>query len=380
MPENNIKNDDRKTYWYLMSHRKPELIDMQLREVNNNRIKAGVKKIEYLLPASYLSRISRPSNAKDRDDGKGSHQKAQKAVRRKKKERFSDVDLNNSLHNYLRYFVFMKSCKSELDSLVGEEWNRDRLYQLSFRYSHDHLPLRMSEEEMQQLMAIVADYHYRFTLVDFRKVKKTNMKVRMKNENYHHQIGTVLNFTGDDENIKLTIGIPAFNNEVIMEIRGVGLQDVEMIGGDINETLKPYLGLSVEKDMIQILRNRILRREESFSRAKEKKRLETYSDMLDMMEFTEENQTLHLLSLKLLNACLMGVSDVKKKLVERAKGALHLAHGPSSDEEAFLFSMLFVATRKGIYRMAVKDYVRKNDPNMKSLLSMMPILKEIQTR
>ena len=67
-------------------------------------------------------------------------------------------------------------------------------------------------------------------------------------------------------------------------------------------------------------------------------------------------------------------------MVKKVKELILYPENITSDNEAYLLAMLFLATRKGIYRKTVKEYVNANDTVMPALRALMPILKEIKTR
>ena len=347
--------NDSKTYWYLMWHRDPERIDVMLREVNEARRNSGQEEIVYTIPYSYLSKIE------NRDGQK-------------------DIRLNNSLRSYLHYFVFIKSNKAEISKLLNEEWNRTSLNRLWFRLNHSGEPLRMNDKDMQQLMAIISEYHYRFGLREFSESLLTNVKVRMKKGNFKGKEGSVMKIAVKGDNTYLTIGIPVFNNEIIMEVGDIPKEDVEMIGGGVDGILTPYLIKELEGTMIEILRRRIRHQVDEETRKKDRDMLNAYGDIFRVMDYNGEEEEKHLLALALLNASLRGDSDLKRDMVRKSEGIIRNPENISSDNEAFLRAMLFVATRKGIYRKTVKEYVNANDTVMPTLRALMPVLKEIKTR
>lgn len=355
MPERNTAGNASKTYWYLMSYRDPERIDEQLKEINNARRNSGQEEIVYTIPYSYLSRI-------DNREGR------------------KDISLNNSLRSYLHYFVFIKSTKTAISRLLDGEWNRRAMNRLSFRYTHSGEPMKMTDKEMQQLMAIISEYHYRFGLREFSESLLTNVKVRMKKGQFRGKVGSVMKITMTGDKTFLTIGIPVFNNEIIMEVGDIPKEDVEMIGGGVDGILTPYLIKEVEGTMIQILRRRIRHQGDDEDRKKDRDLLNTYGDIFRVMDFNDEEEEKRLLALALLNASLRGDADLKRDLIKKAEGIISNPEKISSPYEAFLLAILFVATRKGIYRKTVKEYVNASDTPMPTLRTLMPILKDINTR
>ena len=355
MPEKSMAGNDSKTYWYLMSHRDPERIDKKLKEINEARRKSGLGEIVYTIPYSYLSRI-------DNREGR------------------KDISLNNSLRSYLHYFVFIKSSKTVISKLINEEWNRKALNRLSFRFNHCGEPLKMNEKDMHQLMTIISEYHYKFGLREFSESLLTNVKVRMKRGNFKGKEGSVMKIAIKGDNTYLTIGIPVFNNEIIMEVGDIPKEDVEMIGGGVDGILTPYIINELEGKMIQILRRRIRHQGDDEAWKKDRDMLNAYGDIFRVLYFNDGEEEKHMLALALLNAYLRGDSDLKRDMVKKVKELILYPENITSDNEAYLLAMLFLATRKGIYRKTVKEYVNANDTVMPALRALMPILKEIKTR
>lgn len=353
MPNQSAPGGDNSDYWYIMYHPQPERIDQQLKDHNSLPENDG-RQLDYLIP--YLS-LDRAANA-DSDDAR----------------------LNNSLRSYLRSFVFIRSTASRLRSLVDQPWNRDGAYRLSFRFNHSGHYLRMRDDEMQQLKAILAEYQYKFGLREFSEDVDTTLKVRMKSQQFRNRIGTILEIIRHGDGVHLTVGIPAFNDQLIIELTGIAKDDVEVIGGAVDDVFAPYLLNEAFATMLRILRLRLRHQEDAATRKRHREKLTTYSDILQALRPSEETPSGQLLALRLLNASLLGLSGLKKALMKEAAQSLSSLESPATDEEALLLSVLFVATRKGAYRKAVKDYLQSHPTPPSSLQSLMPILKMINTR
>lgn len=354
MPEQNTTKDN-KEYWFIMFHPKPERIDEQLKEVNRDREKSCQRRLDYLIP--YLN--------------------LDKAVTQ---ERLADAELNNSLRSYLRSFVFIKSTASDLEFLTQQDWNTNGLYWLSFRFNHSGDYLKMKDDEMQQLKAIIAEYQYKYGLREYSEDMQTSVKVRMKSPQFKDKIGTVLEFSGEGEGVHLTIGIPVFNDQLIIELTNISKDEVEVIGGAVDDVFSPYFLNEAGNDMIKILRQRVRHQEDAVTRKKNREKLNTYRDVFQVLQFRDTSKAQYLLALRLLNASLLGDAGMKRTLIKAIENEIRDLGHPSSDQEAFLLAILFTATRKGVYRKTVKDYAHEHETTMKPLATLIPILKNIITR
>ena len=369
-------NAERVKYWFIMFHPKPEWIDEQLRKVNRQLAESHLEQFDYVIPYLHLSKVDpervTPADASP-DEGKATR-------RARRHERFDEAELNNSLRSYLHYYVFIKSSALALHRLVNEPWNRNDLYRLSFRYSYGGDYLRMTDDDMTQLNAIIAHYQYKFGLREYSDDIPSTVKVRMKNRQFRGMIGTVLEVVHDGRGTHLTIGIPAFHDQLLMELTDISTDEFEVVGGSVDDVLSPSLVSNIEDTIVRVLRQRVRRQEDHLLRKENRLLLDTHQGMLQVLCFDDAAMTLHLLALKLLNAALLGDAVRKRQYITEVQQALHNLEAPADDGEALLLAALFVATRKGSYRKTLKDYLHQHEPSSKTLLRLMPILKDITTR
>lgn len=372
MPEHSIP-DETRSYWYVMHHSKPDIIDARLKEVNKERERLHFPRIDYIIPSLHLNKVTRQQTETENQT------EAKPKVRRKVKT--DDIELNNSLCNYLHYFVFVKASNiNELYALVHQDWNRQRLFHLAFRFTHSGQPLRMTEAEMQQLMAIVAEYHYKYGFRKYDVDAMSRMTVRLRKGSFKGRSATVIEVIRDDSGIHLTLGIPVFNDEFVMELYDIPLEDIEMTGGEISTALEPFLVGEMEKTLIGILRCRVRRQLTDAIQREQKQKLDLYSRMFQVLRFEDETSQAHLRALQLLNASLRGDASMKARLVKELERTILASNLPTTDEEAFSLAILFVATRKGPYRKAVKTYSQTHTVILSSLTNILPVIKDLNTR
>lgn len=82
----------------------------------------------------------------------------------------------------------------------------------------------------------------------------------------------------------------------------------------------------------------------------------------------------------LLCATLRRDKPAKDTLIRELKAAISHPQVLSTDEEAFVTAILFVATKDGTLRKAAKEYCQTHEVTLQSLLQLMPLIKEIKTR
>ncbi len=361
MPKSELVTSDYQTvYWYILFHSSPETIETHLREENRQRELLQQPPIEYIIPYLHLNKAETK-----KDDTPSS----------------KDAALNNSLRNYLHYFVFIKASKMQLDILLRKSWNTGGLYHLHYRISHSGVPLRMRERDMVPLIKTLAEYQHKYSFREFDAATLPSGTVRIvKDGPFKGRTANVLKVLRQGNGFSLTLGVPIFQKEFFLELYDFNIQDVEVVGGHITKLFEPYFLEGVERELLTIFDRRIRRLETPAERQEVHIRLLSY-DTFRYLTFEDPVLQTHFEALLLLVATLQGNASEKAALVQQLRSVLADPDHPASDEEAFLLSVLFIATRKGPYRKAIKDYLSiRGTTELSSLRSVLPILKRVNTR
>ena len=107
--------------WWLLRHLNPQVIDVQLSQVNEQRSAANREALVYFIPHQY---------AKEAFYKKESGKAYNKMVKE-----------NNDLRSTLHYYLFIKATEADVSALVSGEWNRASRLRLTMCRSRNGEPL-----------------------------------------------------------------------------------------------------------------------------------------------------------------------------------------------------------------------------------------------
>ena len=371
-------NDGSKTYWYVMLHLEPRLIDKLLKMENEERAKNGLQEpFTFLIPFQFLERAT-PDKGKDI----GIHAEeytVPRGTRHHGKSELDEAAENNALRNLLHNFVFIKSSRNDIDKLLRCEWNRSGRLHLHYCRTRTGEPIRLTEKEMTPFIALFVERKQRFSFRPYGKDTLQQRTVHIKKGLFKDYQAEVVEVIQTEQGFKLTLGIPVFNNEFTLELYECADTDVDIPGGQIDQVLEPYFIEGMEKELLDILRRRIHRRETERTHRQDQKRLDSYS-IFNYLKFDDTIKQTHFQALMLLCATLRRDKDTKAALVRELGASLQNTEAPLTDEEAFTTAVLFVATRHGALRKAAKEYCQTHEVSLQPLQQLMPLVKEIKTR
>ena len=351
------QNDNAEIYWYLMLHLEPQLIDKLLKAENEQRAKDGSRQpVFYLIPFLYLERATPPLGSSS-----------------------DEADDNNSLRSILHNFVFIKSSKDEIDRLLYSEWNRSGRLHLHYCRASDGQPIRLTEKELTPFIALFVEHRQRFSFRPYGQDTLAQRTVHIKRGLFKDYQAEVIRIIHTADGIKLTLGIPVFNNEFTLELHECADTDVDILGGQADKLFEPYFIEGMERELFSILRRTVFRRYTDETRSQDQKRLDSYS-IFNYLKFDDTVKQTHFQTLMLLCATLRRDQEAKATLIRELRSLLRHPDTPLTDEEAFVTAVLFVATRKGPLRKAAKEYCQTHEVTSQALVQLMPLIKEIRTR
>ena len=342
--------------WYVMRHRDPKYIDEQLRQVNDRREQAGERVFLYLVPYQYIKRIK---------TNEGSEK---------------NVQQHNDLRSDFRNFVFIKATEAEINALIREDWNRRTRHHLHYCRSHSGLPLYASADDMDRLIKVFVSHYEQYHLVPNDPATLENAQVVLKTGFFSGYQTTVTRIRYSQTGIDLTLGIPLFNGNFMLETKQHTLADIEMPEG-MQQILAPDFIQTVETDLIAILRHRVKGRQpdEAADDKSDAEKLDLYY-ILNYLEFADTAAHNHLRTLMLLCASLRKDDRGVLALTPLVEDLLSHHQEASSDSEAFMMAVLFIATHRISYRRAVKQYQQTHDNLSENLSTLIAIIKDIKVR
>ena len=353
-------------YWYVMQHPDPPIIERLLQAENSERFRQQEPTFLYIVPFCYLKRATTERGLENEED--------QVAAERKRK----DVRDNNELRSCLHSFVFIKSTKKDIERLVRCEWNNEGRCHLRHYQTRSGTPIRISEEEMRPLIRLFVEQHQRYSFVPYREDTFSAEQVRIKTGLFKGYKASVLEVRHTDKGANLTLGISIFNNEVTLELFDYPVAEVD-VPCQMKHLFEPYFIRTVEDDLFQILRRRVLPRNTEETQLQDQERLNSYS-ILNYLKFENTALRNHFLALMLLCASLRNDRETKQMLLPVVQGLAGSADNPANDEEAFLLALLFVATKDVAYRRTARAYCQTHEVASESLRKLMPLVKRIKLR
>ena len=374
MPEKSILEAADDTCWYIMFHPKPDTINIHLTRERDRRVQAHRADFVYVIPYLLLNR------AENKEEPEApTHTRGWLKKKAEEKKRLKAEEINNSLRNYLHYFVFIKSARNDIDEILRQSWNTEGLYHLTYRYTHSGEPLFVRDAQMQPLLRTLALYQHKFSFTEFSANMLSVGTVEVVNGPFAGFTASVLKVKDEGKKTTLTLGIPVFKKEFMLKLKDFSAEDVKVLGGRVSSFLQPYFVNEFENDLISILRMRVRKQENANSRRDNQTVLDAYSSV-SVLSFDDESRQKRFCALLLLHAVLLRDAELKAARLDAVLQILKGVEAPSSDEDAFLMASLFIATRKGIYRKAVKEYAQAHTIGLPSLQLLMPVVKEINSR
>lgn len=339
-----------------MRHLDPKYIDSQLRQVNERREQTGEPMLLYLVPYQYIKPIKSTDGTQ------------------------KNVQQHNNLRSDFRDFVFIKATEAEINALLLEEWNTRASNHLYYCRSYSGAPLYASLDDMDRLIKVFINHYEQYHLVPMDPQTLKSKKVILKTGFFSSYQATVTKIRYSQDGIDLTLGIPLFNGNFMLQTKSRSLADIE-IPENMRQVLAPDFIKTVETDLIAILRHRVKGRrpEENTGGQSDAEKLDIYY-ILSYLDFADAAAQNHLRTLMLLCASLRKDQRGVHELVPVIEGLLDHRQEASSEADAFRMAVLFAATHHIPYRTAAKHYQQTHQNLSENLSSLMSVIKNIKVR
>lgn len=359
MPEKiHVGIDER---WWLLRHLNPQMAEMQLSQLNEQRASIGKEALAYFIPHQF----AKEAVYKKDDD---------KAYNRMAKE-------NNDLRSTLHYYLFIKATKAAIGALVSGEWNRSNRPRLTMCRSRSGEPLWATAKDMDGLIALMSEHREMFNLEPSADGFHIDDKVMLKAEIFKGYEFYVTKVSKKKQGASLTLELPIFNGRLILKTKSVDVAK-EYLPMKIQELLSPSYVKKVEQTLIGIVTNRYGRRKPKHDR----QRAETESKILHelqflgYMDFDDSEVHNHVRCLLLLHAMLRKDSHDLAHYTPIVQQMLTSATEARTDEEAFKMAVLYLATHDANYRDAAKQYEQRHRPLPEPLAQLIRVIKYVRFR
>ena len=345
----------------MLRHLNPQLIDVQLSQLNEQRAANNQESLVYFIP----------------------HQYAREAFFRKEsgKAYNNKVRENNALRSTLHYYLFVKATKADIHMLVSGEWNRMSRLRLTMCRSKSGEPLWATPKDMDGLITLMSEYRELFNLEPSPDGFQVDDRVMLKAQVFKGYEFYVTKVRKQQQGASLTLEMPIFNGRFILKTTSVEVSK-QHLPMKIQELLSPDYVRKVEQALTAILRHRYGRRKIAVNKEQMQLDSEILHDLqfLRYMEFDDSEAHNHARTLLLLHAILRKDCRSVEHYVPIVQRMLSNPNEPVNDEEAFRLAVLYLATQDVSYRDAAKRYAQQCSQLPEPLSQLMPVIKYIRFR
>ena len=351
--------------WWLLRHLDPKAIDQALMLQNEQRAAAGLEAFVYVIP----------------------HQYAKEATYKKNALRYNEeVDRNNNLRSTLHYYLFIKGSEEEILQLVGGEWNRMARCRLTLCRSKSGDPLWAKAEDMDRLMEMMIHHREMFNLVPAPFDYQVGDTVMLKTKMFDGYEFNIRQFSVHGKGVNLTLEMPLFNGRFIVRTKGKNVSR-DSLPVKLQQLLSPGYVREMEQGLIEILRSRYPRnkhteRQPLSADSKGNTDFENLNNFhfISYMKLDDSPAHHHIRTLLLLCAALRRDRRTVEYYVPIIEQLLADHTVATTDEEAFMMAVLYVATHDVAYRNAAKQYQQTHDVASESLSRLLTVIKYIHFR
>ena len=347
--------------WWLLRHPDPQLIDVQLSQLNEQRAANDMEALVYFIPHQYI----REATYKKEND---------KAYNKKVKE-------NNTLRSSLHYYLFIKATEPDILALIGGEWNHTSRQYLSLCRTKSGKPLWATAKEMDSLIEMMSEYREMFNLEPSPDGFHVADKVMLKAKVFKGYEFYVTKVRKKEQGVSLTLELPIFNGRLILKTQNVDVEE-QHLPMKIQEWLSPDYVKKVDQALTRIVRHRYGRRKSNDNSLQTEADSQILHDLqfLSYMEFDDSQIHNHVKTLLLLHAVLRKDRHSTEHYIPVVQRMITNPDKPENDEEAFMMAVLYMATHDVNYRDAAKQYEQLHKTLSEPLSLLMPVIKYIRFR
>lgn len=396
--------------WWLLRHHDPKAIDQALMLQNEQRMAAGLEAFVYVIPHQYIKEAT--------------HKKDDRAYNEK-------VDLNNSLRSTLHYYLFIKATEKDIRQLVGGEWNRTARNRLVLCRSKNGAPMWARADEIDRLMNLMIRHREMFNLVTAPLDYKVGDTVMLKTKMFEGYEFNIRKFSVHGEGVNLTLEMPLFNGRFVIRTKSKNVSR-ERLPVKLQQLLSPDYVRQMEQGLIEILRRHYPRNKRTAGQqlpqnsggkvtaqqlpANLKGNIAAqhlpvnskgnvaaqhlpaplrggvgvgynsdYENLnnfhfISYMKLDDSPEHHHIRALLLLCAALRKDRRAVGQYVPVIEHLLTDKTKATTDEEAFMMAVLYVATHDVAYRDAAKQYQQTHVVASDTLAQLLTIIKYIHFR
>lgn len=338
----NANNNKDTEPWYVMCHLSPKQIDVLLRKESDGEFgKAGeiVAPFKFYIPFLYMP-ITESSNSSEYTE-----------------------ELRSDFHR----FVFIQASGSRIDEIVSSDWNTKARLHLYYYRDHEGKNIMVSDSEIRRLMSTFKDQTLKFFIGQPIDEFAAGDRVILNIASWAGQKGVIKDIRLKKGKLTMTISMNIFNQAKSINFTDLKTGDITFEDPSKEKLFRDNPIDRFEEEVIDLLSHKVgntVSKEIVKADVTRLKRLSTFDKIY--MEADDVDYA-RFLSLKLISTVLR--QNKKKEESLRKEVEKHLAGKelPTTPDEAYLMTALFVATKFAKYRNAVKSY-RTTHPDCPDIL------------
>lgn len=349
-------NDNRNTGmepWYVMCHPSPKQIDVLLRRESEGWfLEEGQESspFRFYIPYLYMPTSEPTTDNVSEEDGDPDEQP------------MASRELRSDFHS----FVFIQASAARVDSIVNSKWNKEARLHLYYYRDHERRNILVEDSEVRRLMDTFRDKTLRFFIGQPIDEFAAGDRVIFNTGAWTGRRGIVKDIRLKKGKLTMTISVSIFNRLKSINFTDLKTGDVTFEDAEKARLLNVNPVSRFEEEIIDILNHGTGKTMSKDMRQADLERLRRLS-MFDRI-FIEDSDAdfARILSLRLICAVLRK-SRKSEALQRQLMKMLNGREIPATDDEAYLMTALFIATRNAGYRNAVKAY-RNAHPEASDIL------------
>ena len=347
--------------WWVFRHLNPQIAEVQLSQHNEQRMRKGYEALVYFIPYQFSREIVY----------KKEHDKAYNKM----------VKENNDLRSTLHYYLFIKANEADINALVSGEWNRASRFRLTMCRSKSGEPLWATAKDMDDLIALMTEHREMFNLEPSPEGFQVADKVMLKAKVFKGYEFYVTKVRKKEQGASLTLELPIFNGRFILKTKSIDVAK-QHLPMKIQELLSPDYVKKVEQTLTDIVRHRYGRRKvkDDGQQAETDSTILHDLQFLSYMEFDDSEVHNHVKTLLLLHAVLRKDRHAIARYTPVVQQMLSHPTEATTDRDAFMMAVLYLATHDANYRDAAKQYAQKHKSLSGPLSQLMKAVKTIRFR
>lgn len=354
--------------WYVMCHLNPKMIEALLKKECEGWFDENIlppSPFRFYIPYLYMPAVEQPIMPRSASEENESIDGEMTASR----------DLRNDFHN----FVFIQASAARVASLVNSKWNKEARLHLYYYRDHERKNIIVEDYEIRRLMDTFKDKSLKFFVGQPIDEFTAGDRVILNTGAWAGQKGIVKDIRLKKGQLHMTISVNIFNRMKSINFTGLKVGDITFEDSKKAQLLNINPVSRFEEEIIDILNHSVgkTRSKDVYQEDLERlKRLSTFDRI-----FIEDGDAdfARILSLRLIGAVLRK-SRKSRTIQIQVMRLLNGREVPTTDDEAYLMTAIFIATRNARYRNAVKDYRNAHPEAFDILRRYFSIIKKMRAK